>query len=97
MEQAINGIYCRPMHLTMSTVWVVVKDADFLLLDEVADDCSRFILNNLKTSNCLSVLGMTEKFHLARLSVQVEEFILNNLWQMGGGRVETGHVLDAGQ
>ena len=43
MEQAINFIYCRPMQLTMSTIWVVVKEADFLLLDEVADECSRFI------------------------------------------------------
>ena len=68
----------------MSTIWVVVKVGDFLLLNEVSDECSRFILNNLKTCNCLSVLDMSEKFHLARLSVQVEKFILHNLWQMVG-------------
>jgi hypothetical protein len=84
LEKAINYIYCRPMHLTMPSIWVVIKDVALLLLEEVADKCSKFFLNNLETSNCLSVLDMADKFHLARLSVQVEDFILHNLWQRGG-------------
>ena len=83
LEKIIKFIYSRPMDLTMSTVWMVVKDADFLLLDEVTEECSSFIFAKLKTTNCLGVFGMAQQFHMFRLSGQVEEFILNNLWQMG--------------
>ena len=84
LEQIINFIYCRPMKLNMSTVFSVVKDADFLDLEEVTNECSDFMLSNLNVTNCFSVYESSRQFHLSKLRWQVEEFIFNNFCQMGG-------------
>jgi len=84
LEQAINCLYGYPMILTMNTIWKVVKDADYLLLDEVMDKCDTFLLSTLRPVNCLGVWALAEQFHLARLSSQVVEFIMFNFMEMGG-------------
>ena len=68
----------------MSTIWSVVKDADFLGLHEVTEECSAFLLSKLNITNCFSVLGSSQRFNIAKLSSQVEDFILSNLCQMEG-------------
>ena len=84
LEQAINCLYGRPMILTMNTVWKVVKDADYLMLDEVLDKCSTFLLTTLRPVNCLGVWALAKQFHLARLSSQVMEYIMFNIREVGG-------------
>eukprot|EP00092_Neocalanus_flemingeri_P032344 GFUD01035164.1.p1 GENE.GFUD01035164.1~~GFUD01035164.1.p1 ORF type:complete len:226 (-),score=73.89 GFUD01035164.1:120-797(-) len=76
LEQAINFLYSRPMHLTISNVWKVVKDADFLMLDAVVYCCSNFLLSTLRPGNCLGIWAMADKYNMDSLSVKVEEFVM---------------------
>ena len=84
LEQILNLIYCRPVVLDMSMVWQVLKDADFLLLDQITGQCSEFISSNLKVTNCLTVFGLLEKLNFPKLRSHVEEFILDNFSLLEG-------------
>ena len=60
---------------------IITEVVNIILKGKRGEDRTKLedVLGTSLMSNCLSLLDLTEKFHLSSLSFQVEEFLLYNL------------------
>ncbi len=78
MELIINYIYTRNIKLDMDNVWQVLPLADLLIITDLKEMCSQFLVSQITPTNVIIIKRFADQFACTNLYMKAKRFILNH-------------------
>ena len=75
MKALIDFAYTGEIALTEDTVHSLIKDADYLMLFDVKEECARFLESTLNCTNAYKVYCIAEELSCVSLKEQSHKFV----------------------
>ncbi|XP_066301389.1 kelch-like protein 26 [Branchiostoma lanceolatum] len=78
----VSYMYTGEVHLSQNTVEIVLEVAHILLVSNVIDLCSDYLIQTMSTENCLAALQLAYRYSLSHVETAADNFILANIPQV---------------
>ncbi len=78
-HRVLTYMYTGQVVIDRHNVADILEISHNFTINKLKNYCSEYLERNLKASNCLTVIELSEKYHLVDLSKQTKAYILKHL------------------
>eukprot|EP00058_Branchiostoma_floridae_P004005 XP_002589493.1 hypothetical protein BRAFLDRAFT_88352 [Branchiostoma floridae] len=82
LDAVVRYMYTGKVQLSPETLEMVLEVAHILLVSNVIDLCSEYLILTMSAQNCLLALQLAYRYSLSRVETAADDFILKNIPQV---------------
>ncbi len=82
LKAVVDSIYKNSIKLTTKNLPDILSAAHLMQMTKIVDKCKEWMLQNMRTTNCLTLLKYSEKYNLQTVENAANDFVLCNFFDV---------------